>query len=111
MSPQKNKVLEEIPKIPLIHQTVFAAVIQPNALDMGSWHTCETTHCRAGWIVQLAGKAGKELEQQTSTLFAAMQIYNASSAIKVSPTRFFETNEKAMEDMKRCAEEEKALVK
>ena len=76
---------------------------------MGDWHTCSTTHCRAGWVVHLAGEAGKELEKKTSTLFAAMQIYKASSPIRVSPTRFFETNEAAMKDMQRCAEEEAKL--
>jgi hypothetical protein len=70
---------------------------------MSAWHTCETTHCRAGWVVTLAGKEGKALENETSTIFAAMQIYHKSSDIKVSPPRFFETNDQAMEDMKRCA--------
>jgi len=57
----------------------------------------------------LAGKLGKELEQTTNTPFAAMQIYKASSPIRVSPVRFYETNEIALADMKRCADEEKAL--
>jgi hypothetical protein len=74
---------------------------------MGDWHTCDTTHCRAGWAVFLAGEEGKKLEQQTSTLFAAMQIYKKSSEIRVYPPRFFEGNETALADMKRCAEEEK----
>lgn len=60
----------------------------------------------AGWVVTLTGKKGKELEAKTSTLFAAMMIYKASSPIRVSPTRFFENNEKAMEDIKKCAEKE-----
>ena len=81
---------------------------------MSAWHTdeevdeqgtyCGTTHCRAGHVVVLAGKAGIELENRTSTLFAAMQIYRASSPIRVSPTRFYDENDKAMEDIKRCAE-------
>ncbi len=78
---------------------------------MSSWHTCDTTHCRAGWVVVLAGDAGKSLEKATSTEFAAKQIYKASSLIKVSPTRFYETKEKAMADIIRCAEEELALTK
>jgi hypothetical protein len=97
------------PVIPSIHAAVLAVASNPDALNMKNWHTCETTHCRAGWVVVLAGAAGKELEAKTSTMFAAMQIYKASSPIRVSPTRFFETNEKAMEDMKRCAAEEAAL--
>jgi hypothetical protein len=71
---------------------------------MGHWHTCETTHCRAGWVVHLAGEEGKKLERRTSTQFAASQIYKASSKIHVATTRFFESNEVALADMKRCAE-------
>jgi hypothetical protein len=78
---------------------------------MDSWHTCDTTHCRAGWIVVLAGDEGKKLEEETSTQFAAMQIYKASSPIKVSPVRFFESDEIAMADIKRCADEESKLTK
>jgi hypothetical protein len=77
---------------------------------MGHWH-CGTTHCRAGWIVELAGEAGKKLEARTSTQFAAMQIYHASSPeIPVSPTRFFEDNDKAVADIERCADEEAKLA-
>ena len=76
---------------------------------MGTWHKCDTTHCRAGWVVVLAGKEGAELEKQTDTAFAAQQIYKKSSSIRVSPTRFYETNTVAMADIKRCADEEKTL--
>ena len=82
----------------------------PDALNMGYWHTCDTTHCRAGWVVFLAGAPGKVLEGHTSTQFAAMQIYKASSPIRVSPTRFFETNEVAIADIASCAEQEKAAA-
>ena len=68
------------------------------------------THCRGGWIVTLAGEKGKALEDMTTTEFAAMQIYKASSPIRVSPVQFYETNEVAMADIKRCAEEEKNLL-
>jgi hypothetical protein len=59
--------------------------------------------------VTLAGEKGKKLEQSSSTLFAAMQICKASSPIRVSPVRFFETKEVAMADIERCAKEEAAL--
>lgn len=95
-----------VPVIENIHQKILEAVSAPNALNMAHWHTCDTTHCRAGWVVALAGKEGKALEEITSTPFAAMQIYKASSPIRVSPTRFYESNEVAMADIKRCAEEE-----
>jgi hypothetical protein len=55
-------------------------------------------------VVHLAGEPGKALERETSTLFAAMMIYGASSKIGVSPVRLYENNEKAMADMQRCAE-------
>jgi hypothetical protein len=94
-----------VPVIENIHNAVLSAVEKPNALAMDTWHTCDTTHCRAGWVVFLAGEKGKELEEKTSTLFAAMQIYHKSSPeIRVSPTRFYESNEVAMTDIKRCAE-------
>jgi len=40
-----------------------------------------------------------------------MQIHKASSRIRVSPTRFYGTNEVALEDMRRCAVEEAELNK
>ena len=45
-------------------------------------------------------------EDKTSNLFAAMQIYKVSSPIRVSPSRFFDANNVALEDMKKCSEEE-----
>jgi hypothetical protein len=71
---------------------------------MGTWHTCETTHCRAGWVVHLAGDAGYALEQKTTTLFAAQQIYKASG-YDISPVRFYDSNDKAMADMRALAGE------
>ena len=109
LSAQKENV--EVPTIPNIHQTVAAAVKVEGALNMSDWHTCDTTHCRAGWVVHLAGEAGKNLEKLTSTSHAAMQIYRKSSPIKVSPPRFYESNEIAMKDILRCAEEEVKLQK
>lgn len=109
VSQEPGKSWFDVPQIPNLHQTVLAAVEKPGALCMNTWHTCETTHCRAGWIVTLAGEKGRALELASGTLFAAMQICKASSPIGVSPVRFFETDEIALADMRRCAAEEKAL--
>lgn len=79
------------------------AVNNKDALDMSDWHSCETTHCRAGWVVHLAGKEGYELEKETSTIFASMQIYKKSGNIPVSPVRYFDSNKDAMIDIERCA--------
>jgi hypothetical protein len=92
----------ETPVIDDIHAKVYEAVIQPHALDMGNWHTCETTHCRAGWVVTLAGEAGKALEAFHNTELAALLIYEASG-YKISPARFFDDNAAAMAHMKRLA--------
>ena len=95
----------EVPVIPNIHKAVYEAASQPTALAMENWHTCANTHCRAGWVVTLAGPAGKALESRYDTLLAAMKIYDASDPnFKINPCRFFDDNEAALADMKRLAE-------
>ena len=96
------------PVIPSIHRTVFEAASKPEALRMDTWHTCENTHCWAGWVVTLAGAEGKKLEQFFDTPLAAMKILDASSPIPVSPVHFFETNDDALWHMKKLAEQEAA---
>jgi len=102
--------LRGAPILPNIHQTVFAASSAPGALDMGQWH-CGTTHCRAGWVVTLAGEEGKVLEEKIGTPAAAMAIYIASDTERWKTERlpnFYCDNDKALADMKRMAEEEAA---
>jgi hypothetical protein len=77
---------------------------------MGSWH-CGTSHCRAGWVVTLAGEEGKALEDKIGTPAAAMSIYMASDPERWKTERlpdFYCDNDKALADMKRLAEEEAA---
>ncbi len=94
-----------VPTIPNIHKAVYEAASQPKALDMNTWHTCANTHCRAGWVIALAGEAGRKLEARFDTPLAAMKIYDASDPnYKINPCRFFDTNEDALADMKRMAE-------
>jgi hypothetical protein len=72
---------------------------------MENVHTCANTHCRAGWVITLAGKEGKELEQRFGWNLAAMKIYDASApGFKINPCRFFDTNADALADMKALAE-------
>jgi hypothetical protein len=101
-----------VPVIPNIHQKVLEAVTRtPDALDMGNWHTCETTHCRAGWVVTLAGEAGKRLEAFHNTALAASLIYHASSPdLLVTMPRFYESNEVAMADIQKMAALEVAAL-
>jgi hypothetical protein len=98
--------LRGVPVIPEIHRAVYAAASQPHALDMSTWHTCDTTHCRGGWIVSLAGAAGKALEWAMGTPTAAALIYMASDPTLEKIPDFYASNTDAMEDMKRLAEKE-----
>ena len=70
-------------KIKNIHQAVYEAASKEGALDMCDWHTCDTTHCRAGWVVHLAGDAGKALEWSMGTSAAAAMIYLASDPNRI----------------------------
>lgn len=92
-----------IPVIADIHAAIYAAASQPGALEMGAWHMCGNTHCRAGWAVALAGEEGRELEKRFNTELAAILIYRESGH-RISPARFYDTNDEALKDMKRLAE-------
>jgi hypothetical protein len=95
--------------IPGIHRAVYVAASGENALDMSHWHnSCGTAHCRAGWVVTLAGDEGKLLEDYWGTPHAAWLIYKASDpSIKAYPD-FYTTNDHALADMKRLADAEAA---
>jgi hypothetical protein len=96
--------LKVIPVVTDLHQKMYAAASNPEALNMETWHTCDNTHCRAGWAVTLAGPEGKELEKFFNTELAAMMIYDASCpGYKINPARFYDANEDALADMKKLA--------
>ncbi len=99
-----------MPKITNIHATVYAAASQPCALDMRQWH-CGTTHCRAGWVITLAGDGGRVLEGVYGTPAAAALIYQASDSTLERIPDFYCDNETALADMKRLAELESSGAK
>ena len=89
------------PVVPNLDQKILAAISKPGALDMDDWHTCETTHCLAGWAIHLAGKAGYELEKETTSATAGALIFGASTG---SVPNFHGSNEEAIKEMEaRCA--------
>jgi uncharacterized protein YjbI with pentapeptide repeats len=90
-------------KIKDIHKAVYEAASKPGALDMKTWHTCGTTHCRAGWVVALAGEGGAALEYAFDTPTAATLIYMASDPTLAKVPDFYCNNEVAMADMARLA--------
>lgn len=105
----RGAYLSECPvKIPDIHKAVYEAASAPGALDMADWHRCETTHCRAGWVVTLAGDAGKALEWAMGTPAAASMIYLASDPKLEKMPDFYADNETALANMKALAELEAA---
>lgn len=70
-------------------------------------HSCEQTHCRGGWVIALAGEAGRKLEEFYHWELAAMKIYDASDpGYKIHPARFYDSNAEALSDMKALAEAE-----
>jgi hypothetical protein len=97
-----------IPIVPNIHKAIYAAASAPDALDMRTWHSCETMHCRACWAVTLAGAAGTALEDQHGTTSASTLTYLASDPKLKRIPDFHARDEDAMADMKRVAEVEPA---
>ncbi len=98
--------LSGVPSIQNIHQSVYAASSVSDALEMSTWHTCETTHCRAGWVITLAGDAGKAMEWCLGTPAAAALIYMRSDPKLERVPDFYASNDAALADMKRLAEAE-----
>ena len=70
---------------------VAKAALREGALDMGAWHTCNTTHCLAGWAVHLSGPAGYALEKVTSPSVAGAILCPSASHL------FYKSNEEALE--------------
>jgi hypothetical protein len=95
----------EVPVVEDLDRKVLAAVGDGEFLEMGTWHTCETTHCRGGWAIALCGEQGHALEQFYNWELAAILIYDASDPdFKINPARFYDSNVNALADMKRLAE-------
>ena len=94
----------DAPIIKDIHQKVYQAASQEGCLNMDDWHTCETTHCRAGWVVTLAGEEGAALEKSIGTSAAAALIYQASDPTLERIPAFYGSNKYALSDMARLAQ-------
>ena len=89
--------------VPDIDAAILAAIEADGcALQMSEWHTCETAHCRAGWAIHLAGKAGAALEARFGANVAGALIYAASRPDMPVPDWFVDDAE-ALADLRRCA--------
>ena len=96
-----------VPVIEDIHKKVYAAATATaDSLNMSTWHTCETTHCRAGWVTVLAGEGGKVLDGVFGTNAAAALIYMASDPTLERIPNFYASADEALADMKRLSDAE-----
>jgi hypothetical protein len=107
----------DVPVVPHLDARILSSIERGVLVfEMGSWHgdgpqgpeatieACGTTHCRAGSAIHLAGKAGYALERKLGNPErAGRAIYLASTGR--SPY-FFGSNERALADIRRCAEED-----
>ncbi|HEX4334727.1 MAG TPA: pentapeptide repeat-containing protein [Polyangiaceae bacterium] len=93
----------DVPVVPDLDRKILS-VVESGAgkLDMSQWHSCETTHCRAGWAITLAGDAGRKLEAERGPAMAGHMIYMASTG---RSAHFYATTARAMEDMRHRAAE------
>lgn len=96
--------LGDIPVVPRLESRIWEMVRRDKkALRMSAWHTCETTHCRAGWAIHLAGAAGAELERRLGPAAAGALIYHRSCGYVPN---FYTSDEEALADIQRRAAEE-----
>ena len=103
--------LPDAVSVPSLHRRILDAIDNGGTLNMVSWHTCATTHCRAGWAVSLAGPAGEELESRLGPSLAGALIHLASCPqLDGQVPDFLASDEDAMEDIKRLAALEPELV-
>jgi hypothetical protein len=101
--------LPSVTAIPSIDSAILAAIQAGGHLEMGAWHSCATTHSRAGWAVVLAGDAGASLEEQLGPCAAGALIYAASRPGEPVPD-FFASTEAALADLRACAARQSGAV-
>jgi len=93
-----------VPTVKHIDAAILAAINKDGcALNMSAWHSCDTTHCRAGWAVVLAGERGMQMDAMIGTAAAGTLIYAASRPNDPIPD-FYASNEDALDDIKKHAE-------
>lgn len=88
----------------LIQKIAIAVNADKKALEMGRWHTCDTTHCIAGWAVTLA-KNGKELEEKYGTQIAGLMLLGVDAH-----SHFFDSNEDGKAYLNQFLPEESSMT-
>ena len=110
LSGAKFTVIEAGIVVPSLHRKIIQAIDAGGKLDMREWHVCETTHCRAGWAVHLAGAVGRVLEACIGPAAAGALIHLASCPqLDGKIPDFHASDADAMADIRRLAELEPAI--
>ena len=92
----------QIPTLAAIDSQILNQIQNGGALEMDAWHTCKTTHCRAGWAIHLCGEAGYALEKLVGSNAAGALIY-AKSRPDMRVPDWLASNEEALADLQQCA--------
>lgn len=104
----------QVPFIPKIDARILEEIEKDRELfSMCNWdfgvgwddakaNWCKTGHCRGGWAITLAGKAGEGLKGNFSPALAGSLIYFKSRPGERIPD-FYCSDEEALEDIKACA--------
>jgi len=69
-----------------------AAALQDGALEMRTWHSCDTTHCLGGWLICQAGEVGKLLEAAVGPSVAGLMLGGVEAH-----SHFYDKNQEAAE--------------
>ena len=67
-----------------------AALASPDALDMSSWHKCETTHCICGWAEHLGGPLAELIIRTQGNDLGGLMLLGIEAH-----AHFYQTNDKA----------------
>ena len=67
-----------------------AALSSPDALEMGVWHTCATTHCICGWAEHLGGSLAKLIIKQFGNDVGGLMLLGVEAH-----SYFYSTNDQA----------------
>ena len=73
----------------LLKEVAKHALAKDDSLEMSAWHTCNTTHCIAGWATYLHPE-GAELEGQHGTGIAGLLLLGTEAH-----SHFYDSNEEA----------------
>ena len=63
-----------------LQAVAVAALAGDDTLNMGAWHSCDTTHCIAGWAIHQAGDEGRALEQRVGPYMAGVVLLGTDAA-------------------------------